>query len=95
MRVPVLKHGDHVIASIQSALSDEDLDVAVNQDAAYSDPLVSVGNVLDFGEWRQINYSARAARYFDEVIPGGGHATRGEKLHLYARHLLRRIHAGA
>jgi len=25
MRVPVLKHSDHVIASIQSALSDEDL----------------------------------------------------------------------
>jgi hypothetical protein len=76
-----------------SALSDDDLDIAGENDAAYSDPLVGVGNVVDFGEWRHKNNSADAARYFDGLIPGGGPATRGEKLHLYARHLRERIHA--
>jgi hypothetical protein len=78
-----------------SALSDKDLDVAASEDAAYSDPLVSEGNVVDFGEWRDTNYSARAANYFEGLIPGGSRATAGEKLHLYARHLRSRIHARA
>lgn len=78
-----------------SALSDDDLDLAASEDAAYCDPLVSEGNVVDFGEWRLTNYSARAAQYFEGLIPGGGKATPGEKLHLYARHLSRRIQAHA
>ena len=77
-----------------SALSDDDLDVAAIQDATYSDPLVSVGNVVDFAEWKDTNFSANAARYFDRLVPGGVQATPGEKLHLYARHLHRRIHGG-
>ncbi len=80
------------LAYALSALSDEDLDLAVSEDATYSDPLVSVGNVVDFEEWRRTNYSANAARYFDRLIPGGASATPGEKLHLYVRHLHRRIH---
>lgn len=73
-----------------SALSDEELDRAVSEDATYSDPMVSVDNVIDFADWRGRNYSANAAEKFDLVIPGGN-ATPGEKLHLYVRHLRRRI----
>ncbi len=78
-----------------SALSDDDLISAVSEDANYSDSRISAGNVIDFAEWRRANYSAAAAKGFGPLIPGGGGATAGEKLHLYARHLQRRADAGA
>jgi hypothetical protein len=80
------------LAYALSALSDEDLDQAVGEDATYSDLLVSFGNIVDFDEWRKINYSANAARRFAGLIPIGSRATPGEMLHLYVRHLHRRIH---
>jgi hypothetical protein len=83
------------LALALSALPNDDLDAFVDEDATYSDPLITDGNVVDFGEWRHINYSANAARYFADIIPGGGPATRGEQLHLYARHLYRLLHANA
>ena len=73
-----------------SALSDEELDRAFSEDATYSDPMVTVDNVIDFADWRERNYTANAAEEFDRVVPGGN-ATPGEKLHLYVRHLHRRI----
>lgn len=73
-----------------AALSDSELDRAFSEDATYSDPLVSVDNVIDFADWRSRNFSANAAEMFEQVIPGGN-ATPGEKLHLYVRHLHRRI----
>lgn len=76
-----------------SALSDEELDCAFREDATYSDPMITVDNVIDFSDWSERNYSANAADKFDVVIPGGN-ATPGEKLHLYVRHLQRRIHGG-
>lgn len=74
-----------------SSLSDEDIGVAASQDATYSDSNVSVGNVLDFAEWREVNYSFNAAQKFEQLIPGGGRATYGELLHLYVRHLHARL----
>jgi hypothetical protein len=82
------------LAYALSALSDSDLDKAMSEDATYSDPLVSFGNIVDFDEWRRTNYSANAARQFEHLIPNGAQATPGEKLHLYVRHLHRRIHGG-
>lgn len=76
-----------------SALSDEELDRAFSEDATYSDPMVTIDNVIDFADWRDRNYSANAADKFELVIPGGN-ATPGEKLHLYVRHLQRRINGG-
>jgi hypothetical protein len=73
-----------------SALSDDELDRAFSEDATYSDPMVTIDNVIDFADWRERNYSANAADKFENVIPGGN-ATPGEKLHLYVRHLQRRI----
>ena len=81
------------LAYALSALSDDDHDLVFREDATYSDTRVSFGNVVDFDE-RRSNYSANAAQYFDRLIPGGGRATPGEKLHLYVRHLNRRIHGG-
>jgi hypothetical protein len=77
-----------------SALSDDELDKAVSEDATYSDPLVSFGNIVDFGEWRSKNYSANVAKRFEELVPSVAHATPGEMLHMYVRHLNRRLHGG-
>jgi hypothetical protein len=73
-----------------AALSDQELDRAISEDATYSDPRTTVDNVIDFDEWRERNYTANAAEQFDRVI-SGGYASPGEKLHLYVRHLQRRI----
>jgi hypothetical protein len=77
-----------------SALSDDDLDRAFREDATYSDPLVSFGNIVDFDEWRTQNYSANVARRFENLLSNGVRATRGEMLNFYIRHLNRRLHGG-
>lgn len=79
------------LAYALSALGDAELDRLFTQDATYTDPLVSVDNVIDFAEWRDTNHTADVANYFDRLLPGGIQPTMGEKLHLYARHLHRRF----
>ncbi len=81
------------LAFALSALDDSDLERALIEDATYSDPTFSDDNVLDFEEWSQRNPSVNAAAYFDHFMPAGTRATAGERLHLYVRHLHRRIHA--
>ena len=76
------------VAYAVSALSDSDFDRLSNEDPTYSDSNVSYDNVIDFAEWRKLNYSANAARHFASVSE---EATPGELLHLYVRHLSRRI----
>jgi hypothetical protein len=80
------------LAYALSALSEQDLIKITSEDATYSDQLTSFGNVVDFGEWSNLNYSANAANYFQHLIPSGASPTPGEKLHLYAHHLYRRLH---
>lgn len=75
-----------------SSLSDNDLDTAMREDATYSDPQVTEGNIIDFAEWRDTNWSASAAKRFSEILPSGDRTTPGEKLHLYVAHLHRRLH---
>jgi hypothetical protein len=82
------------LAYALSALSDEELDSAMIEDATYSDPLVGFGNVVDFAEWRRVNYSANAARRFARLLPDDTQATLGEMLHFYVRHLRTRLHGG-
>lgn len=79
------------LAFALSCLSDVELDRAMLEDATYADPVIDVGNVVDFAEWQQRNYSANAANYFQTLFPHGTRATPGEKLHLYVRHIHARI----
>lgn len=81
------------LAFALSSLDSGALDEAVAEDATYSDPSVSFGNVVDFDEWRKKNYSANVARYFENIAPSGKTTTAAEKIHLYVRHLYRRAHA--
>ena len=76
------------VAFAVSALSDSEFDQLPSEDPTYSDSSVAYENVVDFTEWRKLNFSANAARHFLALSEG---ATRGELLHLYVRHLRRRI----
>jgi hypothetical protein len=76
-----------------SALGDEELDSATQADATYSNPIIEMGAVVDFAEWRTTNLSAATANRFGSLVPSGAHAQPGERLHLYIRHLYARMHA--
>lgn len=78
------------LAYALSALTEEELDALATEDPTYSDEIVVVGNVVDFLERGDRNYSANAARYFRTV---SDHVTPGDLLHLYVRHLRRRLNA--
>ncbi len=82
------------LAYALSALGDDEITIATREDATYADPRVSAGNVIDFDEWQKENYSADAARCVGHLVPTKFGVTPGEKLHLYVRHLQRRIQGG-
>lgn len=73
------------------SLSTSEIDKSADLDATYSDPLITIGNVVDFAEWRDRNYSARVAEYFEHVLPSGKRTSAAEKLHVYVRHLHQRL----
>lgn len=79
------------LAYALSALSRSELARASTEDATYADPMIDVGNVVDFAEWNEINYSANAALHFEGLLPSGARATPGEMLHLYVHHLYGRL----
>jgi hypothetical protein len=68
------------------------LEDLVQFDATWSDKRTGVGDVIDFSEWQEANYSAFAAQTFGELEPLGNTIGRGEKLPLYLRYLERRAH---
>ena len=74
-------------------LPKEDRVISLDEDAVYG---ANVGDevIIDFAEWQQANYSENAARYFDQVMPGGTTNSAGQKLHLYTYHLKRRLVSG-
>ena len=76
------------IAYAVSALDDFEFDGVPSEDATYSDVNVSFENVVDFGEWRNLNYSVNVTRHFTSLSEL---VTSAELLHLYIRHLRRRI----
>ena len=59
----------------------------------WSDKRTGTGDVIDFSEWRNVNYSAYAATFFEKVVPAGVNVNRSDKLQLYMRLLDRRAHA--
>lgn len=79
------------LALALSALSDDEMDAASRQDATYSDPVISYGNVVDFAEWQQKNFTSNAAEQFERFLPSGTHVGAAEKLHMYLRLLQARL----
>jgi hypothetical protein len=74
-----------------SSLSDAEIDRAVTEDATYANPMIGNDNVIDFGEGMGANYSAAAAEEVGDLSPTGAVVGASEKIHLYVRHLRRRL----
>ena len=74
-----------------SALSDEEIDRAITEDATYADVSVGLDNVIDFGGRKSANFSANAAERIGDLVETGAVVGAGEKVHLYVRHLRRRL----
>ena len=66
----------------------------IGEDATYTDNRTGEGAIIDFAQWRQANYSAAAANFFDRVMPDAQAASPAEKLHLYDYHMRRRLARG-
>jgi hypothetical protein len=62
----------------------------VSTDVTWTDKRVGKGDVLDFAESRDANYTANAANAFADVLPAGMKPTQGEKLQYYVELLERR-----
>jgi hypothetical protein len=70
-------------------------DEAALVDAAYSDPSVSGGRIVDFAEWVKPtidNPSWNTAQSFQRYMPEGITLNRADKLLMYMRLLKRRAH---
>ena len=76
------------VAYALSALTEEEMSRLAIEDPTYSDANVGYEDVLEFKEWGRSNYSANAARHFSTVL---NRASPGELLHLFVRHLHRRM----
>lgn len=74
-----------------SVLSDDEIDRAITEDATYANPKIGLDNVIDFGEWMSANYSANAAERIGGLVKTGAVVGASEKVHLYVRHLRRRL----
>lgn len=74
-----------------SSLSDEEIDLAITEDATYTNPKIGINNVIDFGGLVSTNYSAAAAERVGDLVKTGAIVSAGEKVHLYVRHLRRRL----
>ena len=86
----LLELADAFVA-IQPELRD---DVAV-VDAAYSDPSIAEGRIVDFAEWvssTNDNASWRVAQEFQRFVPDYVSLSRAEKLVMYMRLMKRRVH---
>ena len=87
-----INHFIQEIAYAFSSMVELDKSIIANEDATYADPIIDFGNVVDFGEWKNENYSFNAAAFFESFFPANTRVARGELLHLYVRHLQRRLH---
>jgi hypothetical protein len=75
-------------------ITPEQRDDAALQDAAWSNPAVAEGRIVDFGERRRqsINPAYNAAEAFQQFAPDGVTLNKAEKLLMYVRLLKRRAH---
>ncbi|WP_127837608.1 hypothetical protein [Burkholderia gladioli] len=71
-----------------AALPFEIMERISSEDATYGDRNIDAGNVIDFSEWQQRNFTANVATNYGR----GRNLTSGERLHLYVEQLYGRLH---
>lgn len=79
------------LALALATLTPEELNRAVSEDATYGDAQIAFDDVVDFAQFRERNYSAKAASYLGKLASAGVATTAGEKVQLYVTHLRKRL----
>lgn len=72
----------------------DELVLLVSRDVTWTDRRVGRGDVLDYAEDKDANYTANAAELFSEVLPLGLTPSRGERLQYYMELLEQRGSSG-
>jgi len=83
------------LADAFNEIKDERRDDAAIADAAYSNPAIATGRIVDFAEWVSPttgNPSWNASQQFQRFVPSGVTLSRAEKLVMYMRLIKRRAH---
>lgn len=70
-------------------LPDEVKNTTADRDANYADPTVLNGDLIDFAEWDEDNYTELAAESVTNYAPSGVRLNARDRLHLYFRYLKR------
>ena len=68
----------------------DELASLVTVDVTWTDNRTGHGDVIDFAEWQDANYTLNTALAFDRLLPAGMTPSRGEKLQYYVNLLERR-----
>ena len=79
------------LALALATLSPAEFDLSAGEDATYGDVNIAYDDVVDFAEYKDRNYSAKAAMFLGRLARSGAATTAGEKLHLYVRHMRDRL----
>lgn len=79
------------VVQAYSRLSDEQMSVAMTQDATYGDPAIDIGEVIDLGQWvaSSNTSSARAAKCMSHAA--NARLEPAETVELYIDHIIRRV----
>ena len=82
------------LARALASTRDDDIAAAAAEDATYSDPMISSGDVIDFSGATRVVRTHAATESFDELFPDV-HLTPARRLYMYAHYLGRKVHAAA
>lgn len=76
-----------------SALGASGIQTATGSDAAYGDPMVDIGGLLDLRPWPEdrTNRAVRFAKRFGTLLGEDITLTSGELIHMYVRHLYQQV----
>ncbi|RZS76662.1 hypothetical protein EV217_4877 [Phyllobacterium myrsinacearum] len=72
------------------APSAEELPELIMSDVTWTDNRTGRGDIIDYAETKEGNYTANTVRAFDELLPKSMASTKGEKLQFYVRLLEKR-----
>jgi hypothetical protein len=75
------------VAAAFGSLRGDNQEFAALKDATYDDPDMATGDLIDFAEWQDRNFSTKTANAFGQFVPGRLPLNNRDRLYLYFRYL--------
>lgn len=83
------------VAAAFGSLHGDSQETAALNDATYNDPDIATGDIIDFAEWQNRNFSVKTTESFDKLVPYNLPLGKQDRLYLYFRYLDRLVGAHA